>query len=175
MSLGDVLDLAILTFEELRGLARRHSIDGLDSMARAEVVGKLREAGVGVGHPSAAGGVERLGEMMQIVVSNRDELAVLRDDQRREITAAEGRSIPLLEVEAIVKRELASFSDRVGNLERETAQACPAADYCPPGDLFEDLKSTKRPTCHIPRWRIRAWRHCQEWTQAQGVVFTGLI
>ena len=48
MSLGDVVDSAILTFKELRGLARRHSIDDLDSMARVEVVGKLLEAGVGV-------------------------------------------------------------------------------------------------------------------------------
>ena len=99
MSLGDVVDLAILTFEELRGLARRHSIDGLDSMARAEVVGKLREAGVGVLHSSAAGVVERLDEMMRIVASISDELAALRDDRGREIKAAEEKGVPLLEVE----------------------------------------------------------------------------
>ena len=99
MSLGDVVDLAILTFEELRGLARRHSIDGLDSMACEEVVGKLREAGVGVLHSSAAGVVERLDEMMRIVASISDELAALRDDRGREIKAAEEKGVPLLEVE----------------------------------------------------------------------------
>ena len=97
MSLGDVVDLAILTFEELRGLARRRSIDGLDSMARAEVVGKLREAGVGVLHSSAAGVVERLNEMMRIVASISDELAALRDDRGREIKATEEKGIPLRE------------------------------------------------------------------------------
>ena len=43
---------------------------------------------------SAAGVVERLGEMMRIVVSISDELAALRDDQGREITAAEEKGIP---------------------------------------------------------------------------------
>ena len=154
MSLGDVVDLVILTFEELRGLARRHSIDGLDSMARAEVVGKLREADVGVLHPSAAGVVERLGEMMRIVVSISDELAALRDDRGWEITPAEENGIPLSEVEAIVKRELASLSDRVGDLERASGgkqhkharqqMTAPLASYSKIERAQRDLHATSR-------------------------------
>ena len=146
--------LAILTFDELRGLARWHSIDGLDSMARAEVVGKLREAGVGVLHSSAAGVVERLDEMMRIVASISDELAALRDYRGREIKAAEEKGSPLREFEAIVKRELASLSDRVGDLERAIGgkqhkharpqMTAPLASYSKIERAQRDLHATSR-------------------------------
>ena len=123
-------------------------------MARAKVIGKLREAGVGVLHSSAAVVVERLGEMTRIVASISDELTALRDYRGREIKVAEEKGIPVLEVEAIVKRELASLSDRVGDLERASGgkqhkhappqMTAPLASYSKIERAQRDLHATSR-------------------------------
>ena len=79
------IDLALLTFEELRHLAKQHSIDGAESKSRVDLVVSLRQAGVGVtpikaNEVSTSSSLKSLNELVFVVIELREQLQQAKHD-----------------------------------------------------------------------------------------------
>ena len=79
------IDLALLTFEELRHLAKQHPIDGAESKSRVDLVVSLRQAGVGVtpikaNEVSTSSSLKSLNELVCVVIELREQLEQAKHD-----------------------------------------------------------------------------------------------
>ena len=79
------IDLALLTFEELRHLAKQHPIDGAESKRRVDLVVSLRQAGVGVtpikaDEVSTSSSLKSLNELVCVVIELREQLEQAKHD-----------------------------------------------------------------------------------------------
>ena len=102
------LDLAVLTFEELRAVAQGHSVRAPDGLTRAELVPQLRKAGIVVLPSLVQSGLDsvvtgKFDELVHVVGCVSAELAVMRADRRREASVVASLDSRVIHVESEVE------------------------------------------------------------------------
>ena len=153
------LDLAVLTFEQLRAVAQGHNVRAPDGLTRAELVPQLRKAGIGVLPSLVQSGLDsvvtgKFDELVHAVGCVSAELAAMRADRRREasvVASLDSRVIHLeSEVEALRLASLGSLKEDVYASESESRIHAQEPASSPPPAISRPLPVESRSRVQPP-------------------------